>query len=57
VNVVEPGGAEHQFPQDQERPALADDLGGERHRTELTISLHALILAALACEDHYRVWS
>jgi hypothetical protein len=42
VDVGEALGARQQFPQNQGRPALGEDLRSECDGTELTIPLHAV---------------
>lgn len=42
MDVSEPPGAGQEFPQNQRRPALGENLRGQRHGTKLRISTHAL---------------
>ena len=37
AKIVEVAASSSEFPDDYERPAFAEDLGGLRHRTELTV--------------------
>src|SRR5690606_8521012 len=50
---IEPAAAQQQFADDEDRPRIADDLGGFGDRTELTILAHRVCLACRTCSVNY----